>query len=138
MKKYRKAALVFGIMSLALLAVNMAPGALAAGLISSGDQPSLIAQQTGGEGDIREFAKKILNFVLGFLGFIAVAYIIYGGFLYVMDGGAEENAKKGKTIIMQAAIGILIILASFAIVNTILKAPSGVSGGTTTSTSSGL
>jgi len=138
MKNYRKAFLVFGLMSLALVAVNMAPGVLAQGLIGPGDQPSLIAQQTGGEGDIREFAKKILNFILGFLGFIAVAYIIYGGFLYVMDGGKDEKTEQGKKIITQAAVGILIILSSFAIVNTVLKASSGVAGGTTTSTTTGL
>ena len=131
MKKHlKKALLVFGIMAIALTAVNFAPAALAQGLISPGDQPSAIANQTGGEGDIREFAKTILNFVLGFLGFIAVVYVIYGGFLYIMSGGDDANVEKGKKIIMYAAIGIIIILASFAIVNTVLKAPTGISTAT--------
>jgi len=138
MKKYRKAFLVFGIMSIALVAVNMAPAAMAQ-LISAGDQPVSLAQQTGGEGDLREFAKSILDFVLKFLGFIAVTYIIYGGFLYVMAGGEDEKTDKGKKIITQAAIGILIILSSFAIVNTVLKAPGGgTSASTTTSSTSTL
>lgn len=119
------------IMTVALSIFSFAPTSMAQ-LISPGDQPSLIASQTGGEGDIREFAKKILNFILGFLGFIAVVYIIYGGFLYVTSAGNEENTGKGKKIIMYALIGIIIILASFAIVNTVLKAPTGVSSQVTT------
>ena len=133
MKKFKKALIVFAIMAVALTAVNLAPAALAQGLISPGDQPGAIAQQTGGEGDIREFAKTILNFILGFLGFIAVVYIIYGGFLYIMSGGDDGNVEKGKKIILNAAIGIIIILASFAIVNTVLKAPTGVNSNATTS-----
>jgi len=125
----KKALISFTLMTVALAAFNFAPAALAQGLISPGDQPSLIASQTGGEGDIREFAKTILNFILGFLGFIAVVYVIYGGFLYVASGGNQENVDKGKKIILYAAIGIVIILASFAIVNTVLRAPSGVTSG---------
>lgn len=133
MKKFKKALIVFAIMAVALTAVNLAPAAMAQGLISPGDQPSAIANQTGGEGDIREFAKTILTFILGFLGFIAVVYIIYGGFLYIMSGGDDANVEKGKKIILNAAIGIIIILASFAIVNTVLKAPTGTSSNATTS-----
>lgn len=132
MKKFKKALIVFAIMAVALTAVNLAPIAMAQGLINPGDQPGAIANQTGGEGDIREFAKTILNFILGFLGFIAVVYIIYGGFLYIMSGGDDANVEKGKKIILNAAIGIIIILASFAIVNTVLKAPTGVSSSSTT------
>lgn len=135
MKKLKKALIVFAIMAVALTAVNLAPIAMAQGLISPGDQPGAIANQTGGEGDIREFAKTILNFILGFLGFIAVVYIIYGGFLYIMSGGDDTNVDKGKKIILNAAIGIIIILASFAIVNTVLRAPTGVSSSSTTTSS---
>lgn len=131
MKKFKKGLIVFALMATALAAVNLAPTALAQPLISPGDQPSAIASQTGGEGDIREFAKTILNFVLGFLGFIAVVYVIYGGFLYVASGGDDANVEKGKKIILYAVIGIIIILASFAIVNTVLRAPTGVSSTTT-------
>jgi PKD repeat protein len=73
----------------------------------------------------REYIKNIINFALGFLGILAIAIVIYGGFLYVTDAGKSEQAEKGKKSIMYAVIGILIILGSYALVNTILKAPSG-------------
>jgi hypothetical protein len=46
--------------------------------------------------------------------------IIYGGVLYVSAAGDEGKIDKGKKIIMYAIVGIVIILLSFAIVNTVL------------------
>ncbi len=73
--------------------------------------------------DFREFVIGIVNFALGFLGLLAVIIVIYGGVLYVTAAGEEENTQKGKKAITYATIGILIIMGSFAFVNTILSAP---------------
>jgi hypothetical protein len=51
--------------------------------------------------------------------------VIYGGFLYVGSGGNEESTGKAKKILIYAAIGIIIILVSFALVNTLLGAAAG-------------
>ncbi len=75
--------------------------------------------------DARQFALNVTNFVLGFLGLTAVLVIIYGGFLYLTAAGEEDKTTKGKKSIQYALMGILIILGSYAIVNTILQAPSG-------------
>ncbi len=80
--------------------------------------------------DARSFILNVVNFFLGFLGLIAVVIIIYGGFLYVTDAGKGDGSKKGKQAISGALIGIIIILSSFAIVNTILLAPSDNEKGT--------
>ncbi len=78
----------------------------------------------------RQYILNVTNFALGFLGLIAVLIIIYGGFLYVTAAGEEEKATKGKKSITYAVIGILLIMGSFAIVNTLLRAPSGTDEGT--------
>ncbi|MBI5152505.1 hypothetical protein HZA39_03150 [Candidatus Peregrinibacteria bacterium] len=89
----------------------------------------------------RELIVKIVNFALGFLGLIAIVIIIYGGVRYVTSAGESEGVEKGKKSIMYAAIGLIIIISSYAIVNTILQAPSGTdqpagtSGGALSSTS---
>ncbi len=75
--------------------------------------------------DLRQYIKNVVNFALGFLGIIAVVVVIYGGFLYVTAAGNEEQAGKGKKALTYAVIGILIILSSFALVNTILLAGGG-------------
>lgn len=68
----------------------------------------------------REFIINSINFALAFLGIIALAVVIYGGFLYVTAAGNEEQSGKGKKAITYAAVGIVIILASFAIVRTLI------------------
>lgn len=73
----------------------------------------------------REFVVKVVNYALGFLGLFATLMVIYGGFLYVSSAGESEGPEKGKKTIMYAVIGIIIIFASYAIVNTVLKAPGG-------------
>lgn len=79
--------------------------------------------------DAREFIQTIVNFALGFLGLVAVVIVIYGGSLYVLSRGDEEMATNGKKSISYAAIGIVIILGSFALVNTLLQAGGGDSAG---------
>ncbi|EKD93733.1 MAG: hypothetical protein ACD_28C00071G0004 [uncultured bacterium] len=70
----------------------------------------------------REYIVNVTNFVLSFLGLAGVVVIIYGGFLYVTAGGEEEQANKGKKSVTYAVIGIIIVLGSYAIVNTLVGA----------------
>jgi len=95
------------------------------GFLSSTDNPGAVAGATGGESSVRALILTIVNFFLGFLGLIAVLMIIYGGVLIVTSAGEPDKAKKGKAILLYAAIGIVIILLSFAFVSTILGAGSG-------------
>jgi len=126
----KQALIVLGLMTGAIMLIQFVPSALASGFISPSDNPALIGGATGGTGDFRELALRIVNYFLGFLGFLSVLMVIYGGILYITAAGEEDKAKKGKTIIMYAAIGIVIVLLSFAIINTILgAATSTVSGG---------
>ena len=124
--------LISSLLMIAALSVfAYAPSSMA--LISPGDAPSLIQQQTGGEGDIKSFANTIINFLLLFLGFICVVVIIYSGFLYVTSAVDEEATGKAKTNITNAIIGIILIMASYAIVNTVLQAPTQTGGTAVTS-----
>lgn len=99
-------------------------------------QGGLTAPEAGGYSkgltqttNVRDYIKNIVNFALGFLGILAVVIIIYGGFLYVTAAGNDEKAGKGKKAVTYAITGLLIIMGSFAIVNTVLQAPTGKEGG---------
>lgn len=70
----------------------------------------------------KDFIQTVVNFALGFLGLVATVIIIYGGVLYVTSRGDENQAGEGKKAISYAVIGIVIILGSFAIVNTLIGA----------------
>ena len=75
--------------------------------------------------NLREAAVFYINYFLGFLGLVAVAMIIYAGILMVTAQGEEEQLNKGKKIITWAAIGLVIIMLSFAIVRVVIGAGSG-------------
>ena len=70
---------------------------------------------------------NIINIVLIVAGILAVAYLIYGGLMYITAGGEAEKATKGRTAITNAIIGIIIIAASLAIYNYVID--TGLEGG---------
>ncbi|MCF7846655.1 MAG: PKD domain-containing protein [Candidatus Gracilibacteria bacterium] len=69
---------------------------------------------------LRAYIRNVLNFILSFLGIIAIAVIILAGFMYVTSLGDDGQKDKAKKILQYAVIGILIILLSYALVNTLL------------------
>ena len=64
--------------------------------------------------------KIVLNIVddlLQLIGYTTVGYIMYGGFLMMTSNGAPDKAAHGRKTIISAAIGLVIALASVALVN---------------------
>jgi len=122
-RELAKDVLIFGGVLTALVVLWNLVGVpdVSAALIDTTDNPDNISAATGGEGSFRTLARTIINWFLGFLGFIAVAMIIYGGFLYVTSAGNEDSTGKAKKILIYAVVGIIIILLSFAIVNTVIS-----------------
>ena len=59
----------------------------------------------------------ILNYILGFLGLVAIAFAMYGGFQILTAGWDDEKVKKGKTTLINALLGIFVILISYTLVN---------------------
>ena len=76
----------------------------------------------------RDFIETVVNFALSFVGIICVVTVIYGGLLYVTSRGDEDQTSKAKKAITYSVIGIVIILGSFAFVNTILQVGGGDTG----------
>jgi PKD repeat protein len=58
----------------------------------------------------------IVNYFVGFLGFIAVIFFVYAGVLWVVSGGNEESITKAKKIMIYASIGLIVVILSYSIV----------------------
>lgn len=71
------------------------------------------------EKNIGEVAKKIIDWALYFSAILAVIFIIYGGFLYITSAGDATQAGKGRTALVNALIGLVIIVLSYMIVQTV-------------------
>lgn len=65
---------------------------------------------------LTELITLILTWLFAFAGVIAVIYLIYGGILYITAGGDAEKATKGRTALVNAIIGIVIITLAIVIV----------------------
>lgn len=57
----------------------------------------------------------IITVVLSFLGVIFLLLMIYGGFLWMTGGGNEQQVAKAKMILVAAVIGLIIVVAAYAI-----------------------
>jgi len=71
---------------------------------------------------VSAFIIRIINIALTVAGLIAVLFLIIGGFRYITSAGNEETAEQAKKIIINAIIGIVVIILSFVIVRVISSA----------------
>ncbi|MFN3302066.1 MAG: Mbov_0395 family pilin-like conjugal transfer protein, partial [Patescibacteria group bacterium] len=60
---------------------------------------------------------KIIQYLLSFLGVVAIVILIYGGYLWMTARGDEEKVRKAKKVLINGLIGLIIILLSYAIVS---------------------
>jgi hypothetical protein len=77
----------------------------------------------------QQIAALIIQAVLTFLGVIFIALIIYGGFLYMTAMGESDKVKKGKNVLLYSVIGLVIILAAYAITSFVVSSISNSAGG---------
>ncbi len=88
--------------------------------IGAGD--SKLSDSLKGRSDNLETGvQSIATFITNLLYLIAVGYALYGGFLILTDGGNEEGVKKGKKILINAALGLLVIFLASSIVSFVLR-----------------
>lgn len=81
--------------------------------------------------DPRLVIGRIIGAVLGIIGSIALAIFVYGGFTWMTSAGNERRVEKGKEMILWAALGIVVIFTSYAIISFIITAFTGESVETT-------
>lgn len=66
------------------------------------------------------YIRYILEFVLGIAGLIAVAGIVYGGFVYLFAGFSSDK-ETGKKAIMYGLAGMVITMIAWAFVNIVIS-----------------
>ena len=59
-------------------------------------------------------ASRTINLLLGLLGTLCLALMIYAGYLWLSAQGREEDMTKAKDIITGTVLGMLVVLASYS------------------------
>ncbi len=91
--------------------VNSAQSVSLTNPITSDDIPSLIG--------------NVIKAILSIVGSLALVMFIYGGFTWMLAGGNSEKVKKGKDILTWAAIGLVVIFSSYALVKFVIEQVGG-------------
>ncbi|MBI4281340.1 IPT/TIG domain-containing protein, partial [Candidatus Uhrbacteria bacterium] len=74
-----------------------------------------------GTTNIRVTVGNIIRIFLGLLGVVAITLILVGGFLWMTAAGNEEKIAKAKQLLLNAVIGLAIVLGAFAITSFVLS-----------------
>ncbi|NUM25908.1 MAG: hypothetical protein HUU49_04850 [Candidatus Buchananbacteria bacterium] len=67
------------------------------------------------EGRVEVIVGKVIGAFLSIFGIIFMVLIIFGGYKWMMASGREEEISKAKATIRSAVIGLIIVLAAYAI-----------------------
>jgi len=65
---------------------------------------------------------NISRIILALSGSAALLMFTYGGFQWIIAGGSQEKIQKGKSALVAAVVGLVIILGAWIIVNTTICA----------------
>lgn len=64
---------------------------------------------------------RIIKTVLGVIGAIALLIFVYGGLMWMTAAGSPEKIKKAQTTLVWAVLGLVVIFASYTLVDFIIE-----------------
>ncbi len=75
--------------------------------------------------DFLQLAVNIAKWIEGIVGSLALLMFVYGGFVLLLSQGSSDKVAKGKSIIIGAVIGLVIVFVSWAVINFIVTGIGG-------------
>ncbi|MFA6097083.1 MAG: pilin [Candidatus Paceibacterota bacterium] len=71
--------------------------------------------------DVVQGGQKLIGYVLGLIGSIALLFIVIAGMMYMTSAGNEERIASSKKMLTGAIIGVAIALLAYGFLQVILK-----------------
>ena len=85
------------------------------GLEKSGENAGISSVMGGFNDDLPGFIGRIIAIVLSVMGIIFLGLTVYGGFIWMLARGDQSEVEKALSIIKNSFIGIVIVLAAYAL-----------------------
>lgn len=99
--------------------------AAVAPLVAQAQLTGVVPPSGTAQGDLAQVILRIINYVLAIVGVIALAYLVYGGFMYITSAGNEDRIEVAKGILINAVFGIVVIGVAAALVNFVIRGVGG-------------
>ncbi len=64
---------------------------------------------------------RVINSILGVVGSLALVMFVYGGLIWMTSSGSSDQVKKGKDILIWAAVGLVIIFSAYGIIRFVIQ-----------------
>jgi hypothetical protein len=125
----KKIGLIAALSSFALPLAALAWDATNTGLSASGNAAAL---NTGS--DVPTIVGTVIKYALSLVGVIFLVLMVYAGVIWMTARGDEARVSKAKDTIIAAIIGIIVVVASYAITNFVIGAFSQPAGGAASAT----
>lgn len=71
--------------------------------------------------DVPTIIGNVIKGVLGFIGALTMFMFVMGGWKWITSGGNAERVKEGVKTMLWAAVGVVIVFASYMVVGLVLK-----------------
>ena len=75
--------------------------------------------------DLKTTIANVIRIILGFLGFITIIIILYGGFVWMTSFGEEDKIDNAKKLISAGVIGLVIVLAAYSVSSFVINSLTG-------------
>lgn len=79
------------------------------------------ASSVAGALTLSEIALRVLNFLLGTMGIVALVMLVIGAIMYLTSAGDKDRIDKGKEIFKYSLIGVLLAMSSMVLVTQIAR-----------------
>lgn len=90
-------------------------------LVAETAQAVRLPNPLGSVVSVPELINRVIIAILGIIGALALLMFVWGGLLWMTSAGNADQVKKGRETLVWASIGLLIIFASYSLVNTIFN-----------------
>ena len=107
--------------SIMLMFFTWTPSVFAAGLVKCDEQNPMSCTLCA----LFATLKAVYDFATQLAIILAVGYILYGGYQMLIAGAKPELYKAGKSHILQAFVGLAIVLVAWFIVDILMRALTG-------------
>jgi cbb3-type cytochrome oxidase subunit 3 len=90
--------------------------------------PLNLGNETSPQGTVQNAVVHVLSFILGFIGVMTFIIFVYAGFTWMLARGNDKQIETAKNTMFWAAIGILIVFGSYAILYNVIGQLAGTFG----------